>query len=110
VDEIGRRRGEDDWFKQNEHELLEAARLAREKRQKAREAAEREEDRKRLRELHYLKCPKCGHDMKPEDLLGIEVDRCSFCEGVFFDIGELEDVFNRKMEDRKSIWRKLLKL
>ena len=41
-------------------------------------------------ELHFMKCPKCGHDMKEEDLHGVKADRCTFCEGMFFDAGELD--------------------
>jgi uncharacterized protein len=101
---------EDDWFRQNESELLEAARIARLKRQQEREAGEKEDERRRLRELHYLKCPKCGHDMKAQDLQGVEVDRCSHCEGVFFDAGEFESIFTKRVEERRSFWRGLLRL
>ena len=34
-----------------------------------------------------MKCPKCGHDLKAETLEGIEIDRCTFCEGFFLDAG-----------------------
>jgi uncharacterized protein len=101
---------EDDWFRQNERELLEAARIARLKRQQEREAGEKEEERRRLRELHYLKCPKCGHDMKAQELSGVEVDRCSHCEGVFFDAGEFESIFTKRAEERHSFWRGLLRI
>jgi hypothetical protein len=99
---------EDEWFRQNERDLLEAARIARLKRQAEREAAEKEDERSRLRALHFMKCPKCGHDLKPQDFSGIEIDCCTFCEGVFFDAGELEAVFSKRFEERKGIWRRLL--
>jgi hypothetical protein len=101
---------EDDWFRRNEQELLEAARRARLARQQEREAAEKAEERKRLRDLHHMKCPKCGHDMKAQDALGIEVDRCTFCEGLYLDAGELEKLFGKRLEDRKAIWRRVLGL
>ena len=104
----GDRSREDDWFRQNEKDLLEAARIARAKRQSEREAAEKEDERARLRGLHFMKCPKCGHDLKAQDFSGIEIDRCSFCEGVFFDPGELDAVFSKRFEERKAIWRRLL--
>jgi hypothetical protein len=106
--EASDRSREDEWFRQNEKELLETARAARLKRQEARLAGEKEEERRRLRELHFMKCPKCGHDLKVEPVSGIEIDRCSFCEGVFFDAGELERVFSKRFEERKGIWRRLL--
>ena len=99
---------EDEWFRRNERELLEQAHLAREKRREERLKAEDAEARRRLREQHFMKCPKCGHDLKAEDILGIEVDRCRGCEGFFFDAGEFEKVFARRFDERKSFWRGLL--
>lgn len=108
MDEVERRR-EDEWFRQNEKQLLEAARLAREKREKERAAHEAAETRERLKEIHFMKCPKCGHDMKAESLDGIEVDRCTFCEGIYMDAGELEQVFLKKQNaERQGLFRKLL--
>src|SRR5262245_7003446 len=43
---------EDDWFRKNEEQLLEAARVAREKREAERAAAETADARKSLRERH----------------------------------------------------------
>jgi len=60
------RKREDEWFLANEKQLLETARLAREKREAERSGAEKDEERKRLRDLHLMKCPKCGHDLKEE--------------------------------------------
>jgi hypothetical protein len=101
---------EDEWFRRNEEKLIEAARLARAKREKERAEQESAEQRTRLRELHFMKCPKCGHDMREEDLDGIEVDRCSFCEGVYCDAGELDQLFLKRDEERKGLLRRLLKL
>ncbi len=105
------RRREDEWFRQNEAELLEAARRAREKREKERAAHEKAEERRRRKELHFMKCPKCGHDMKEEKLQGIAVDRCTFCEGVYFDAGELEEILARQTsESRRGLFRSLVGL
>ena len=103
------RAGEDSWFQRNEKQLLDAARLAREKREAERLKAGNEEERRRLRELHFMKCPKDGHDMKEEVLDAVKVDRCSFCEGIFFDAGELDQLF-LKRDDRSGFFRRLLKL
>lgn len=32
-----------------------------------------------LRALHYMKCPKCGHDLEKKRLSYIDVDQCSSC-------------------------------
>jgi hypothetical protein len=104
------RSSEDSWFQRNEKQLLEAARVAREKREAERAQAEKEEDRKRLRELHFMKCPKDGHDLVEEELEGVRLDRCSFCEGIFLDAGELDQLFAKHDEGRKGFFRKLVKL
>ena len=51
-----------------------------------------EEEKKRLKELHYMKCPKCGMELIEIDYKGIKVDKCSECEGVWLDAGELEAI------------------
>ena len=104
------RRREDDWFRQNEKQLLEAARVAREKRERERAAQEAEAERDARQQQHFMKCPKCGHDLVEEELEGVSIDRCSFCEGVFFDAGELEAIFTKRDAERKGFFRKLVKL
>jgi hypothetical protein len=110
VDEIGKQR-ENDWFRENEKKLLEEARRAREAREAERQAKESAAERQRLKDLHYMKCPKCGHDLKLETLDAIEIDRCSFCEGFFVDAGELEQLFLvRQQSQRQSFLRGLLRI
>ena len=104
------RQRENEWFRENERQLLEAARVAREKREKERAAQEQAAEKQRLRDLHFMKCPKCGHDLVEEDLGGIKVDRCSFCEGVYLDAGELDQLFLKRDADRPGIFRRLLKI
>jgi len=71
------------------------ARMEFEKRKRLEEEKHKkfiEEDKKRLKELHYMKCPKCGMELIEIDYKGIKVDKCSECEGVWLDAGELEAV------------------
>ncbi len=98
---IGR---ENDWFRQNEEQLIEAARKKREAAEKERESAQAEERRR----AHWHKCPKCGSDMKVETVSGIEVEKCSSCEGIFFDRGELEDLLMKQESQRRGFFRKLM--
>lgn len=51
-----------------------------------------EEEKKRRKELHFMKCPKCGMELIALDYKGIEVDKCAECEGIWLDAGELEAV------------------
>ena len=103
------RRSEDDWFRANEKKLLEEARRAREDRAAERKAHEDKAECDRLKALHYLKCPKCGHDLKAEKLDDIEIDRCTFCEGFFVDAGELEQLYlTRDQAKRVGFLKRLL--
>ena len=52
--------------------------------------AEGEKDR--LKKLHYMRCPKCGMELIEIDYKGIKVDKCSECEGIWLDAGELEAI------------------
>jgi hypothetical protein len=48
------------------------------------------EEQKRLRDLHYMHCPKCGMEMKEVKYGKIDVDACFACGGVFLDKGEMD--------------------
>lgn len=52
----------------------------------------KEQEKKRLKELHYMRCPKCGMELIEIDYKGIQVDKCSSCDGIWFDAGELEAI------------------
>lgn len=49
-----------------------------------------EKEKKELKELHWLRCPKCGMELIEIDYKGIVIDKCSECAGVWLDAGELE--------------------
>jgi len=44
----------------------------------------------RLKQLHWMRCPKCGMQMHEVKMRGVDVDVCFACSGVFLDKGELE--------------------
>jgi hypothetical protein len=50
------------------------------------------EQKKKAKELHFMKCPKCGMDLIEIDYKKIKIDKCSSCDGVWLDAGELEAV------------------
>jgi ribosomal protein L37AE/L43A len=49
-----------------------------------------EVEKNKAKELHYMKCPKCGMQLIEVDYKGIKVDKCSACQGIWLDAGELE--------------------
>ena len=105
------KRREDEWFLANEKKLLETARIEREKREKER-AAQRGGGGAQAasKDQHFMRCPKCGHEMREEALEGVKIDRCSFCEGIYFDAGELDQVLLKREDDRRGFFRKLVKI
>ena len=48
------------------------------------------EERTRLKDLHYMRCPKCGMELAEIAFRSIRIDRCTACGGVFLDPGELD--------------------
>lgn len=42
------------------------------------------------RKAHYMKCPKCGADLQEVEHHHVKVDRCTECQGVWLDAGEIE--------------------
>jgi hypothetical protein len=76
---------EDEYFARLEFERRRKA--AGEERQKL-EA----EERRRLKDLHDMRCPKCGAELVAITYRGVELDKCTACQGVWLDCGELEQL------------------
>lgn len=53
------------------------------------------QEREKLKQLHWMRCPKCGHTMEEIAFRDMLVDRCTECKGVFFDAPELEHFAGR---------------
>jgi hypothetical protein len=71
------------------------ARLEFEKKKKMEEEKHRKlalDDKEQLKKLHWMRCPKCGMELIEIDYRGIKIDKCSECEGVWLDAGELEQI------------------
>jgi uncharacterized protein len=76
---------EEEYFARQEIELR--RKLAAE-----RQAKIQAEERERARELHYMKCPKCGAQLEEISFGDIRIDKCFNCEGMWFDKGEVERI------------------
>lgn len=64
-------------------------------------AAEREaqaaaEERERRRQLHFMRCPKCGSELQEIEYASVRIDRCTSCEGIWLDKGELDAVSKKE--------------
>lgn len=82
-------RAEDEYFARQE---VERRKLTAIQQAKEMENAERE----RRRELHYMKCPKCGMDLHAVEFRGVTLDRCYNCHGTWLDHGEMEQILRKQ--------------
>jgi len=50
------------------------------------------EEQRRLKELHWMHCPKCGMTMSEVKYGPVDVDVCFSCGGIYLDKGEIEHI------------------
>lgn len=110
------------WFREHEAEMIDAAR----RRKAAAAAAEAERKRRNLvgralalvgpetdaepsRAAVRRRCPRCGAEMRPSLIGGLETDACAACQGVFLDRGALMHLLGYDVR-RRSFLRRLLGL
>lgn len=74
---------EEEFFAKQEFERRKKVAQEHEKQLAAKELA-------RLKELHWMRCPKDGMELVEVEFRGVKVDQCSHCGGVFLDAGELD--------------------
>lgn len=72
-------RNEEEYFAKLNAELIKERRASL-------DAARSQTDRK----AHFMKCPKCGGDLKEVEHHHVKVDQCTDCKGVWLDAGEIE--------------------
>lgn len=85
--------------KPSEQEEEYFARLEFERRKKAlaeQEGQAAEHERLRVLAVAKDRCPKCGAPLLPVQYRGIELDKCSRCQGMWLDCGELDQVINQE--------------
>ncbi len=71
------------------------AKLEAEKKARLQEILSREDaqsEAARLKDLHYLHCGKCGHQMFTTHFKGVEIEVCAHCGAVLLDPGELQEL------------------
>jgi len=92
---------EEEYFAKLEGEKL---KLLRE------EAAGRmaEAEKEKLKQLHFMRCPKCGMALTEVDFQGLKLDRCFSCGGSWFDSGEVETLLEHQHTGIFSRMKKIL--
>lgn len=64
------------------------------------------EEKKKLQELHFMRCPKCGSSLMEVKYKEVMIDKCPSCNGLWLDCGELE----RVVTDQDSFLGGMLKI
>ena len=83
-----RKKKEDEYFARIEFERRQKQTAEK---QKQMQAAEKQ----KLKDQHWMHCPKCGMEMIEVDFEGIKIDKCSSCLGVYFDDGEVDQLVSK---------------
>jgi len=74
---------EDEYFLKLDMEKM------KELRQRLDETRKEENEKQKLK-AYWMKCPKCGSDLEEINHDEVMIDRCTKCEGIWLDKGELE--------------------
>jgi len=80
---------EEDYFYHLNRRLIE-------QRRKQLDVGRRRQQADQEKNSHWMKCPKCGSSLKDSNILGIYVEQCPDCGGVFMDQGEIETLLEAK--------------
>lgn len=78
------RANEDGYFAAKEHELIEGMKAQFHSTEAAR------------REARMMSCPKCLGKFAKHRFMGLELDRCESCEGIWLNRGELAEILRRQ--------------
>lgn len=60
-------------------------------------------ERQKLKETHFMRCPKCGMQLAELSLNGVMVDRCFGCHGMFLDADDI-----KKLMGQEGYWSRML--
>ena len=92
-------RNEDEYFAKQNAELIKEMREKLDNERKAQE-----------RKAHYMKCPKCGADLKEQLHDHVKVDICPECKGMWLDAGEMSLMHQVNKSGGQNLFRGILDL
>ena len=58
--------------------------------------------KKRFEHDPIIKCPRCNVNMIKKTRMGVTIDKCKRCDGIWLDGGEIEKILMRIEEERKK--------
>ena len=70
--------------------------------------AKTEAEKKRLKELHWMHCPKCGQQLTTETYASVEIDVCPSCKGLWLDATELNTIV--ESEKKTGLLKRCIKI
>lgn len=91
---------EHEYFLKLDREKIKKMRSELDKKRK--EAAE-----KQRKDTHWMKCPKCGFDLKEINYQSVMIDTCPECKGIWLDQGELELLVKGQAQVTKRFFKRL---
>ena len=77
------------------------------RREEAQKRAEAQavEERQRQKDLHYMRCPKCGSELLEIDYKDLKIDKCTGCDGVWLDPGEMDRLIEAEQKNMPRLLR-----
>ena len=66
-----------------------------------------EGEKLKQKEIHWMKCPKCGSDLQEINYQSVMIDRCGECKGIWLDMGELELLIEGKAQFTRGFFIKI---
>lgn len=60
-------------------------------------------DDEKLKALHFMKCPKCGHDLATKRLSYVDVDQCNNCGVVVLESQNIDRFITEEKSFLKSL-------
>ena len=88
---------EEEYFARKEYQR-------RKKEAASQQAGLKQDELSEARKLHHMKCPKCGMDLAEMSYHGVTIDKCTACEGIWLDSGELETL----LAEEHGVVRKIM--
>jgi len=67
------------------------------------------EEKKKLKGLHFMRCPKCGMELIEIYYKGVHTDKCSECGGIWLDAGEFETLSKTDKSTLSGLFRMFTK-
>lgn len=102
------KKSENEWFTLHEMDLLRNVRIEKERKQKELEELLKQDEARKQKELHWMRCPKCGANLFEQNLLGVQVEECPLCDGIHFDSTELQELILKSQKERREILYRIL--